>query len=122
MRPSAGREVSRGRRPSRRSSAGAQAPEACGLLLDPVALVVLLVLLLHGAPSRGVGAALLAVLIFGGVEGLLVDLLGVLWQVVLHVVRQLRDPLVGHLDRPFVACGKVLTHGRAAIRRRTVLG
>jgi len=24
----------------------------------------------------------------------------------LHVVRQLRDLLVGHLDRPFVACGK----------------
>src|SRR4028118_2169905 len=66
-------------RPRRgRGSAGAQAPEACGLLLDPVALVVLRVLLLHGAPGRGVGAALLAVLIFGGVQGLLVDLLGVL--------------------------------------------
>jgi hypothetical protein len=33
------------------------------------------------------GAVLLAVLLLCGVEGLLVDLLGVLGQVVLHVVR-----------------------------------
>jgi hypothetical protein len=74
------------------------------ILGDPVALVVLLVLLLNSAPSDAVGAALLAVLVLGGVEGLLVDLLGVLGQVVLHAVRQLRDLLVGHLDLPFVAC------------------
>src|SRR5215210_4213383 len=50
----------------------------------------------NGAPGHAVGAALLAVLLLGGVEGLFVDLLGVLGQVVLHVVRQLRDLLVGH--------------------------
>jgi hypothetical protein len=47
------------------------------LLLDPVALVVLLVLILHGAPGYPVSAALLPVVLLGGVEGLLVDLLGV---------------------------------------------
>jgi hypothetical protein len=46
------------------------------ILLNPVALLVLLVLLLHGAPGDAVGAVLLAVLLLGGVEGLLVDLLG----------------------------------------------
>src|SRR4028118_886883 len=61
------------------------------LLLHPVALVVLLVLVLDRAPGRGVGATLLPVLVFRGVEGLLVDLLGVLGQVCLDVVRQLRD-------------------------------
>jgi hypothetical protein len=48
------------------------------LLLDPVALVVLLVRILHGAPGYPVGAALLPVVLLGRVEGLLVDLLGVL--------------------------------------------
>src|SRR3712207_911593 len=63
---------------------------------DPVALVVLLVLVLDGAPRHAVGAVLLAVLFFGGAERLLVDLLRVLGQVVLHAVRQLRDHLVRH--------------------------
>src|SRR5215203_5353524 len=66
------------------------------ILLDPVALLVLLVLLLHGAPGNAVGAVLLAVLILCGVEGLLVDLLGSLGQVVLDAVWQLSDLLVGH--------------------------
>src|SRR5215218_9030178 len=64
----------------------------------PVALIVLLVLVLHGAPGHSVGTILLAILILCGVEGLLVDLLGVLWQIVLDVVRKLRDLLVGHLS------------------------
>jgi hypothetical protein len=68
------------------------------LFLYPVALVVLLVLVLHGAPGDPVGAIFLTVLLLGGVEGLLVDLLGVLWQIVLDVVRKLRDLLVGHLS------------------------
>src|ERR671910_369219 len=68
------------------------------LFLYPVALVILLVLVLHGAPGYPVGAILLTELILGGVEGLLVDLLGVLGQVVLDVVRKLRDLLVGHLS------------------------
>src|SRR5215213_6116239 len=68
------------------------------ILLDPVALVVLLVFVLHGAPGDPVGAVLLPVLLLCGVEGLLVDLLCVLGQVVLDVVRQLRDLLVGHLS------------------------
>jgi len=49
------------------------------IFLDPVALLILLVFLLDGAPSDPVGAVLLAVLILRGVEGFLVDLLGVLW-------------------------------------------
>jgi hypothetical protein len=64
------------------------------ILLDPVALIVLLVLVLDGAPSHAVGAVLLTVLIFGGVEGLLVDLLGSLGEVVLDAVWQLRYLLV----------------------------
>src|SRR5215213_1747987 len=68
------------------------------IALYPVALLVLLVLLLHGAPGYPVGAVLLSVLILCGVERLLVDLLSVLGQVVLDVVRQLSDLLVGHLD------------------------
>jgi len=48
------------------------------ILLDPVALPVFLVLLLHGAPGDPMGAVLLPVLILRGVEGLLVALLGVL--------------------------------------------
>src|SRR5215212_3135809 len=66
------------------------------ILLDPIALVVLFVFLLYGAPGDAVGAVLLPVLILCGVEGLLVDLLGVLGQVVLHVIRKLSDLLVGH--------------------------
>ena len=59
---------------------------ASAILLDPVALLVLLVFLLHGASSDTVGAVLLAVLILCGVERLLVDLLCVLGQVVFHVI------------------------------------
>jgi len=66
------------------------------LFLYPFALVVLLVLVLHGAPSDAVGAVLLAVLILCGVEGLLVNLLGSLGQVILDAVRKLGDLLVGH--------------------------
>src|SRR5215203_1822686 len=79
------------------------------LFLYPVALVVLLVLVLHGTPGNAVGAIFLTILILCGVEGLLVDLLGVLGQVVLDAVWQLSDLLVGHLDRPFVACPSILT-------------
>jgi hypothetical protein len=68
------------------------------LFLYPVALVVLLILVLHGAPGDTVGTILLTVLLLCGVEGLLVDLLGVLWQIVLDVVRKLRDLLVGYLS------------------------
>jgi hypothetical protein len=70
------------------------------ILLDPVALLVLLVFLLYGAPGDPIGAILLAVLILCGVEGLLVDLLGVFGEVVLYTIRKLSDLLVGHLD-PF---------------------
>src|SRR5829696_5559760 len=68
------------------------------ILLDPVALLVLLVLVLYSAPGDAMCAVLFSVLILCGVEGLLVlvDLLGVLGQVVLHVVRKLCDLLVGH--------------------------
>src|SRR5215203_934510 len=72
--------------------------DVLAILLYPVALLVLLVFLLYGAPGYAVGAILLTVLLFCGVEGLLVDLLGVLWQVVLDVVRKLGDLLVGHLS------------------------
>src|ERR671911_1225169 len=68
------------------------------LFLYPVALVILLVLVLHGAPGYPVGAILLTELILGGVEGLLVDLLGVLGEIVLDVVRKLGYLLVGHID------------------------
>jgi len=54
--------------------------------LDPVALVVLLVFLLYGTPGHSVGTVLFSILILCGVEGLLVDLLGVLGQVVLNAV------------------------------------
>ena len=64
------------------------------ILLDPIALIVLLVLVLYRAPGDAMGAVLLAVLILCGVEGLLVDLLGSLGQVVLDVVRQLGYLLV----------------------------
>jgi len=42
------------------------------------------------------GAVLLAVLLLRGVEGLLVDLQGMLGEVILHAVGQLGDWLVGH--------------------------
>src|SRR5215211_6526987 len=57
------------------------------ILLNPVALLLLLVFVLHGAPGHTVGAVLFSVLILRGVEGLLVDLLGVLGQIVLDVIR-----------------------------------
>ncbi len=56
------------------------------LLRDPVALVVLLVLLLDGAPGDAVGAIFFPVLVLRGFEGLFVDLLRVLGEVVLHTV------------------------------------
>src|SRR5919112_169556 len=71
--------------------------DVLAILLDPVALLVLLVLVLNCAPGDAMGAVFFTVLILGGVEGLLVDLLSVLGKVVLDVVRKLRDLLVGHL-------------------------
>jgi hypothetical protein len=59
------------------------------LFLDPVTLVVLLVLVLDGAPGDAVGALLLAVLLLGGVVGRPVDLLPMLGEVVPHAVRQI---------------------------------
>ena len=83
-----------------RATAGTARPMALRrtsvLLLDPVALVVLLVLLLHGTPGDAVGAALLAVLLLGRVECFFVDLLGVFGKVVLRAVGKLRDLLVRH--------------------------
>jgi hypothetical protein len=70
--------------------------DALAVLRNPVTLVVLLVLVLDGAPGDAVGAVLLTVLILCGVERLLVDLLGVLGQVVLHTIWQLRDLVVWH--------------------------
>src|SRR5215207_10528855 len=71
------------------------------LFLYPVALLVLLILVLYRAPGYPVGAVLLSVLVLRGVERLLVDLLCVLGQVVLDVVRKLRDLLVRHLASSF---------------------
>src|SRR5215212_4432139 len=79
------------------------------ILLDPIALVVLFVFLLYGAPGDAVGAVLFTVLILCGVERLLVDLLGVLGQVVLDVVRKLSDLLVRHF-----ASSSVSSLGRGA--------
>src|ERR671921_2661289 len=76
------------------------------ILLDPVALLVLLVLVLYRAPGDTVGAVLLAVLILCGVESLLVDLLGVLGQVVLDVVRKLSNLLVRHFASSFGSLGR----------------
>jgi hypothetical protein len=67
------------------------------LLLDPAALVVLLVLVLDGAPGDAVGAFLLAVVIPGGVVGRAVDLLRVLGKLVPHAVRLIAQILVRHL-------------------------
>jgi len=53
---------------------------------------------LDGPPRDAVGAALLAVMLLGEVEGFLVDFLGVLGQVVLYAVGRLRDHLVRHID------------------------
>src|SRR5215217_6770748 len=72
------------------------------ILLDPVAFVVFLVFLFHGAPGDAVGAILLPVLVLCGVEGLFVDLLGVFGEVVLDVIRQLGYLLVGHRSPPSV--------------------
>lgn len=61
----------------------------CHLLLlfrNPVAVVVLFVLLLYGKGDP-VSPALLLVLLLGGVESLFVDLLRVTGQVVFHAVR-----------------------------------
>jgi hypothetical protein len=49
------------------------APQPVSAFLDPVAVLVLLVFLLHGAPGDAVGPILFAVLLLCGVEGLLVD-------------------------------------------------
>jgi hypothetical protein len=51
-----------------------------------------------GLPTGLLVPVVTTVLVLGGVEGLLVDLLGVLGNIILHVIRQLRDLLVGHLD------------------------
>src|SRR5829696_7591371 len=79
------------------------------LFLYPVALLVLLILVLYRAPGYPVGAVLLAVLILCGVEGLLVDLLGSLGQVVLDVVRKLCDLLVG--NRVLLGSGAISLSG-----------
>src|SRR5215208_7112913 len=71
------------------------------ILLDPVALLILLVLVLYCTPGNAVGAVLLAALLLCGVEGLLVDLLRVLGKVVLDAVWQLRYLLVRHRT-PFI--------------------
>src|SRR5215217_6559435 len=67
------------------------------VLLEPVALVILLVLVLDSAPGDAVGAFLLAVLVLGGVVGRAVDLLRVLGEVVPHAVRQIAQVFVRHL-------------------------
>jgi hypothetical protein len=82
-------------------------------------LIVLLVLLLDGASSHPVGAILLTVLIFGGVEGLFVDLLGVLGEVVLDAVRKLGDLLVRHLASSF---GSTLGRGAPLAEEFSVTG
>src|SRR5215210_708172 len=79
------------------------------ILLDPIALIVLLVLVLYRAPGDAMGAVLLSVLILSGVEGLLVDLLCVLGKVVLDVVRKLCDLLVGH--RVLLSSGAISLSG-----------
>jgi hypothetical protein len=59
------------------------------LFLYPVASVVFLDILLHSTPGYSMGAALLPVLLLCGVEGLLVDLLGVLgvsWAIVVRLM------------------------------------
>jgi hypothetical protein len=61
--------------------------DVLAILLDPVALLVLLVYLLYGAPGDAMGPILFSVLILRGVEGIFVDLLGVFGQVVLDVIR-----------------------------------
>jgi hypothetical protein len=53
---------------------------------DPLSVLILLVLLFYGAPGDPMGAILFAVLLLRGVERLFVDLLGVLWDVLLHTV------------------------------------
>jgi hypothetical protein len=73
--------------------------DVLAVLLDPVALLVLLVFLLHSAPGDAVGAILLSVLFLRGVEGLLVDLLCFLGEIVLHIIRKLRDLLQRLLPR-----------------------
>src|SRR5215207_3264227 len=87
------------------------------LFLYPVALVVLFILVLHSAPGDAVGAVFFTVLILSGVEGFLVDLLGVLWQIVLDVVRKLRDLLVGHLSS-FGSLERVMNLGKSRIEMR----
>src|SRR5215216_3934162 len=79
------------------------------ILLDPIALLVLLVLVLYRAPGDAMGAVLLSVLLIRGVEGLLVDLLGSLGQVVLDIVRKLGDLLVGH--RVLLSSGAISLSG-----------
>jgi hypothetical protein len=76
------------------------APQPVSAFLDPVAVLVPLVFLLHGAPGDAVGAILLSVLLLRGVERLLVDLLGVLGEIVLHIIRELRYLPVGNPAPP----------------------
>src|SRR5215208_6182414 len=76
------------------------APQPVSAFLDPVAFLVLLVFLLYSAQGDAVGAILFAVLLLRGVEGLLVDLLRFLGEIVLHIIRKLRYLLVGHPAPP----------------------
>src|SRR5215204_3075335 len=82
-----GMTKSRGPRGRNPATTGFGNVSVLAILLDPVALIVLLVPILHGAPGHPVGAVLFSVLILCGVEGLLVDLLSVLGEVVLDIIR-----------------------------------
>jgi hypothetical protein len=73
-------------------------PWVLALFGDPLAVLVLLVLVLDGTSGYPVGAALLPVLLFGRVEGFLVDLLRVFGQIVLHAIRQFVDLPVRHVS------------------------
>src|SRR5215203_849265 len=64
--------------------------------LHPLAVLVLLILSLDGAPSDAVGAALLAVLLFGRDKCCQVNLLRVLGKVIHHTVRQVTQVSVWH--------------------------
>src|SRR5690606_1787071 len=67
------------------------------LALDPLSIVVLVVLLLDRAPRHAMRAGFVVAVLFpGAVERLLVDILGMLRQVVLDRVRQVAAVLVWH--------------------------
>ena len=81
----------------RQPNSGGTSQPVSVLFGDPVAVLILLVLLLYGAPGDAVGAILFSVLLLCGVKCLFVDLLGVLGKIILYTIWQLRDLLVGHL-------------------------